>query len=349
MLLIVAHHYVMNSGISELMLDNQLVFKSIFFYLSGAWGKTAINCFVMITGYFMCTSRITLKKFLKLLFQIEFYNIIIYFLFVVFGNERFSFSALLYTIAPVKVIGNEFISAFIVLFLLIPFLNSLFRNISERMHIRLIVLSLLLYSLLATFPFPGFSMTMNYISWFIVIYCISAYVRLYPKALFMKTYVWGMTALIVFLISALSIIICLFNGWYHYKFLNDSNKLLAVATAFCSFMFFKNLRIPYNKFINMVASASFGVLLIHANSDAMRHWLWGSTLKNTVVYHTPWCYIHFVCSVLGIYIICTGIDLLRIYFIEKPFFRFYDSVSPSLYLKLYSFENRLIKTIKRFL
>lgn len=159
----------------------------------------------------------------------------------------------------------------------------------------------------------------------------------------------GMTALIVFLISALSIIICLFNGWYHYKFLNDSNKLLAVATAFCSFMFFKNLRIPYNKFINMVASASFGVLLIHANSYAMRHWLWGSTLKNTVVYHTPWCYIHFVCSVLGIYIICTGIDLLRIYFIEKPFFRFYDSVSPSLYLKLYSFENRLIKTIKRFL
>ena len=74
MLLIVAHHYVMNSGISELMLDNQLAFKSIFFYLSGAWGKTAINCFVMITGYFMCTSRITLKKFIKLIFQIEFYN-----------------------------------------------------------------------------------------------------------------------------------------------------------------------------------------------------------------------------------------------------------------------------------
>ena len=78
MLLIVAHHYVMNSGISELMLDNQLAFKLIFFYLSGAWGKTAINCFVMITGYFMCTSRITLKKFIKLIFQIEFYNIIIY-------------------------------------------------------------------------------------------------------------------------------------------------------------------------------------------------------------------------------------------------------------------------------
>ena len=217
------------------------------------------------------------------------------------------------------------------------------------MHIRLIVLGLLLYSLLATFPFPGFSMTMNYVSWFILIYCISAYVRLYSKPLFMKTSVWGMVALIVFLISVLSIIICLCNGWYHYKFLNDSNKLLAVATAFCSFMFFKNLRIPYNKFINMVACASFGVLLIHANSDAMRNWLWGSTLKNTVVFHTPWCYTHFVCSVLGIYIICTGIDLLRIYFIEKPFFRFYDSFSPSFYIKLSSFENILIKSIKKFL
>ena len=75
MLLIVAHHYVVNSGMMEEMAKEPLSSNSIFFYIFGMWGKTGINCFVMITGYFMCKSQITIRKFLKLLFQIEFYNV----------------------------------------------------------------------------------------------------------------------------------------------------------------------------------------------------------------------------------------------------------------------------------
>lgn len=75
MLLIVAHHYVVNSGMMEEMAKESLSSRSLFFYIFGMWGKTAINCFVMITGYFMCKSQITIPKFLKLLLQVEFYNI----------------------------------------------------------------------------------------------------------------------------------------------------------------------------------------------------------------------------------------------------------------------------------
>ena len=74
MLLIVAHHYVVNSGVEPLMAENPLAAKSIFLYLLGMWGKTGINCFVLITGYFMCKKQITLRKFLKLLLEVEFYN-----------------------------------------------------------------------------------------------------------------------------------------------------------------------------------------------------------------------------------------------------------------------------------
>lgn len=79
MILIVAHHYVVNSGLLELMYQEPLCGKSIFLFLFGMWGKTGINCFVLITGYFMCTSRITLRKFLKLLMMVYFYRIIIYY------------------------------------------------------------------------------------------------------------------------------------------------------------------------------------------------------------------------------------------------------------------------------
>ena len=52
MLAIVAHHYVVNSGLMSLMDADPLNPKSVFLYLVGMWGKTGINCFVLITGNF---------------------------------------------------------------------------------------------------------------------------------------------------------------------------------------------------------------------------------------------------------------------------------------------------------
>ena len=63
MLLIVAHHYVVNSGLMDIMGDQYFSSKSIFYYLFGAWGKVGINCFVLITGFFMCKSSITARSF----------------------------------------------------------------------------------------------------------------------------------------------------------------------------------------------------------------------------------------------------------------------------------------------
>lgn len=66
MFLIVAHHYVVNSGLFPVILENFPSSKSVFLLLFGWAGKTGINCFVLITGFFMCTSQISFRKFLKL-------------------------------------------------------------------------------------------------------------------------------------------------------------------------------------------------------------------------------------------------------------------------------------------
>ncbi len=63
MLLIIAHHYVVNSGVVELLYANPINFKSVIMFLFGAWGKIGINCFILITGFFMCKSNISIKNF----------------------------------------------------------------------------------------------------------------------------------------------------------------------------------------------------------------------------------------------------------------------------------------------
>lgn len=97
-----------------------------------------------------------------------------------------------------------------------------------------------------------------------------------------------------------------------YFFVADSNKIFAVCTGVSSFMLFKNLKIKYNPFINAVASTCFGVLLIHANSDTMRRWLWGDLLHNVEMYDSSYYVIHAIFTIIGIFVVCSLIDYLRL-------------------------------------
>lgn len=63
MLLIIAHHYVVNSGLYEAIREAPMTASSSAMLLFGAWGKTGINCFVLITGYFMCKSTFSWENY----------------------------------------------------------------------------------------------------------------------------------------------------------------------------------------------------------------------------------------------------------------------------------------------
>ena len=112
-----------------------------------------------------------------------------------------------------------------------------------------------------------------------------------------------------------------------YYFVLDSNKILALVTSISVFLYFKNLELGYSKLINTIAASTFGVLMIHANSDSMRRWLWRDVLNNLGAYSSGIQYFigHAVVSVLSVYIICTLLDMLRIKLIEKPFFRCFNA------------------------
>ena len=334
MIFIVAHHYVVNSGLLELMYQEPLCGKSIFLFLFGMWGKTGINCFVLITGYFMCTSKITLRKFLKLLMMIYFYKIVIYGIFVVFGYEALSLSGIAKTLLPVTSVTQNFVGCYILFYLTIPFLNRLVAKMTKRQHFLSICLGLLIYTIIGSIP--KIQVDMNYVSWFILLFLIGSYLRLYPEKWFSSRKILAsVTAVSICLATASVITFLIVQEWINSRFdtnielayflVADSNKILAVAVAVCSFMLFKNLGIKYNRAINTVASATFGVLLIHANSDTMRQWLWSDTLNNVGWYTakigdggTFTVILHAVLCVFVVYSACTIIEYLRLRFAEKP-------------------------------
>jgi hypothetical protein len=211
-------------------------------------------------------------------------------------------------------------------------------------HIILIILSLVLFTLLGTLP--TFSVPLNYITWFGIIYFIASYFRLYPHPIFERRKFWGVMTLFVLLLSLASVFaLNFFYGYkgfgYSYYLLFDSNKIFAVAFAVCSFLWFKNMNIQYSKIINAFGAGTFGVLLIHANSTAMRTWLWKDTVDSVGHYNMPLysLFLYSIGVVLVIFVTCNLIDQLRIATLEKWFFKWYDKKYAT---KIDSFVNGFI-------
>ncbi len=323
MLSIVAHHYVVNSGLMRLMdEESTLSAHSLFYYLFGMWGKTGINCFVLITGYFMCTSQITLQKFLKLVLEILFYNITIYFIFVFTSYIKFDWIVFLKTIIITRIISDGFISCFLLFYLCIPFLNLFVNRLTQKQHKCLILLCLFIYSFFGTMP--GFEIRTNYVSWFCVLFFISSYIRLYPFDHKNDTKYWVRASLLVIFLACLSVFTVTYFKLplYAYGLVSDSNAFLAVIIAFCTFNLFNSINLPYNKWINWIGGSTLGVLLIHANSGTMRQWLWMDTIQCVEHFNVPYYALYAIICVLIIFTICIIIDRIRILTIERWTFNF---------------------------
>lgn len=245
MLLIVAHHYVVNSGLtleSGPIYADPLSGHSVFLLLFGAWGKIGINCFILITGYFLCKSQITAKKFIKLLFEVMFYRIVIHVIFWVVGYTPITLDSVVETFVPITAIAHNFTGTYLVFFLCIPFLNILIRNLNEKQHVYLLILTCFIYIFFGTVKV--LPVTMNYVSWYMVLYFIASYIRLYPKKIFSSRKVWGWMSGIAVVLSALSVIACAWLGVkldrdMAFFFVTDSNTFLAVLTGVSAFLFSK--------------------------------------------------------------------------------------------------------------
>ncbi len=71
-----------------------------------------------------------------------------------------------------------------------------------------------------------------------------------------------------------------------------------------------------------MGGGTFGVLLIHANSDTMRQWLWRDVFDNAGHYATNDIYRHAIIVPIIVFVVCSAIEYFRMKTIEKPLLDF---------------------------
>ena len=319
----------MNSTVTSLFDPLHPTANQIFLQLWGMWGKTAINVFVLITGYFMCESKLTAKRYCKILFEIIFYSWVMWFALAFFGYETITlkgaFNRLICRYLVTQQNGG-FVPAFMWMYLLIPAMNVYLKNAAKSNLFWTLVVLLTMFSLCGTFFFAN---VYHHVFWYCTLYFIGAAIRKYPFG-------WMGSMRVCSCLLGLAIVAAWASvagiDWLAmhlgrtsadpYFFVSDSNKILAFLVALFAFLTFKNWRIPQSRIINAIASTTFGVLLIHAATDGMRKWLWQDFVNGPGAYgmSLPCLIGYSIVVMIGVFAVCSAIDYLRIRFVESPLF-----------------------------
>ena len=332
MLAIIAHHYVVNSTVSQMFDPVYPTLNSMFLQLWGMWGKTAINVFVLISGYFMCRSSLTARRYLKILLEIVFYSWVMWLVLAACGYETLTWKGAVKRLICYGILtqqDNGFVPAFMWMYLLIPALNAYLRGASRSNLYATLGVLLTMFSICGTFLSAN---VYHHVFWYATLYLVGAAVRMHPFGWMERNTVCA--PLLVFSVAAAwcSVVGVNLLAWWlghpvrsPYCFVVDSNKLLAFSTAFFAFLVFKNWRLPQSRFVNTVASTTFGVLLIHAATDGMRKWLWQDFVNVPAAYSMPLPALigYSVVVMFGVFAVCSALDWLRIRFVERPIFKMF--------------------------
>jgi len=331
MILIILCHSSTHGGFN--LAEQALTFNKIFLQMITFGGELGVYCFILITGYFMINSTFKVKKFLKLIFEVLFYSIIIMALFYGFGLAEFDISLFIRSLLPITYSVYWFVTAYVVLYILSPFINKLLKNLSQKMHLALIGVLFILGPVSSSL-FLG-KLGITNIGLFILFYAIAAYIKLYPNAcrsFFNAGRSNFIAAGVIYLMFILSVLVFDLIGLRIDIFAQNATHFIALNSplillcAVCLFLGFKNLKMPDSRVINQIALSVFGIYLIHDNIF-IRSFLWIDLFDNASYLDSLYLIPYILGIVFLVFAGCVIIDQIRIFCLERPLFNWIDKFS----------------------
>lgn len=268
---VVACHYVLLTGLGDRYSGQPISGKSVFLSLWGCWGATAINVYVMITGYFMSQSTLTLRRYFRIAGPVLLYAILGFVFSVVFLHNPVKIVDLLWKLkTDFLAINIGFTPSFLWFYLLIPSINRLIEA-SKRSEIWILLLILLIIQ--SVIPcFVRGAIGWFPVLWYVTLYLIGASIR---RSGFLCAWgiLWRVVLLCVAVFSMSSVCLLLLfvesHGMIHSSapyswtwFLMSTSKPGALIVAVALFLVFERLDIRYSRVINVVASTTYPILLI---------------------------------------------------------------------------------------
>ena len=259
--------------------DFLLVFSSI-----------AVNLYVMVSGYFLVDTDFKLSRIVRTWTYACFYSISITILFMSMQIEPFSIVTLGKSFFPISTDAYWFVTQYIGLLILSPFLAIMVRQLSYKQYFLLLVGgALMCLAIIPGFPLgKRFYVAHGNSVWsFAYLFLVAGFIKHYLKRISMA---WLMTAalLVILLTMGCEIFFGYQNDSIHLFWFNYNG--LPFVLSVIVFIIIRQMQISESgiwKPLVKLAPYTFGVYLIHDHL-MMRGWLWDTVSLTSVCDH--WTY-----------------------------------------------------------
>lgn len=323
MLLVILAHYLgwgtagHQGVIGVPSFTNGNVVNAVAFPLLSVFASMGVISFVLISGYFLSNSTVLrLDKLFSVWAQVLFYSVGITFIFSILGGC--SWRNVASAFFPIGSDVYWFVTKYVALLVLAPFLSILINGLDKRGHsILLFVLTMLVVTITHGFPYGNVFFSDNPLSvaMFVYVFIISAWMRRYGIPVFLRQYGFWIFAICV----AFQWLGGVALNWYHSDSGNiwgafsaeyNAMSIVPAVSLFCMFMS-KDWKSSWLiDFCARIAPYTFSVYLIH-DHPLIREYLWNSIFNPAHYWTSPmWLCYAFVVPI-AVFAMGVLIDMLR--------------------------------------
>ena len=332
MILIIMGHF---SYYGEFNFENAVTFNRIFVNILRIGGKIGVSCFVLISGYCMVDSKFKVKKVINLILEVLTYSLLGLIIAYIINPNSIGLKNILKSLFSITYGQYWFITTYIVLYLLSPFINKCINVLSKVEFKYLIFILLLIEVIIPTISTS--EVNVHEIIIFIMLYIIGAYINKFPNDLFnsKKNIIYALILynFIIVTVVILDLLSIRMDKIKDYTFYFA--KFHSIPSILCSifiFLSFKNMKDFYNKHINRIASTTLGIYLIHENMF-MRPIIWKEIFKCNTYSNSQYLILNAIITIGSVFLIGMIVDFIR----QQTFGKISDKISEHI---IYQYENK---------
>jgi len=285
MMMVVSLHFLAKGNLLEPLAESMSAKGYAAWFLEG-FSIVAVDVYVLISGYFLVETGFRTKRLLHLVLQALFYTCLVPIVLILLGLlsvQELTFYNILQYIFPTNMLHYWFLSAYVLMFLFTPVLNSAVHAMKKTQLQWAIILLLIMESLSKTvIPVRLELDNLRYDAfWFMVVYLIAAYIRLYGIPYFDSAKKSGLTFLAIGILTFVWTMLIRFVFMKTGQFQNfmesayGYNHLFTITGAVALFYTFYHMKLASGFLANVVcklAPYTFGVYLLHEHINIRYEW-----------------------------------------------------------------------------
>lgn len=308
MIMIICYHffslYLKDSYYSES--ESKYFYLKLFFTTATVMG---VDCFVFISGFFGL--KFKLKQVFSFVVQAIFYSYLCLLALYIFTTGLIEIKGVAWFVFPISSGEWWFLTAYILLYFLAPFLNAGIKNMSKK-QFQVLLIGFLYLNCFSNYLF-NVEMAGHLIN-FIFIYLLARYINIYKIKIDKPLFWFIILVCTMFLLNVLATLA------FKQPILTAGNytSILTISSAVSLFFVFKNIRF-HSVLINKIAPLCFGVYLFHFN-----FFVWNIIITPILIYITSdnlfLFVINYIIFAIIVFLVSIGVEKIR-QVISEPLLR----------------------------